>query len=89
MTRALLEHKIKSLNELLGRPTESYTLHADGTYYANVGNLFLEHNRHYGYKIVELMSKGGGEKAHAEGLSLREAKEWVTGAYWMHKELNS
>lgn len=89
MTRALLEHKIKSLNELLGRPRETYSLADDSkSYTANVGCLFLEHNTHYGYKIVEIVGKDGGERVHSEGLTLREARNWVSGAYWMHKEIS-
>ncbi len=84
MTRKHLERRLVELNKMLNRPTE-HTMAGNGM--SNAGCLFLEHNVHYGYKIVEMLSKGGGEKALAEGMSLKEASQWVQGAYWMHHEV--
>ncbi len=89
MSRKLLEHRIKALNKLLDRPDVSTRITDDGRgWIGNVGCIFLEHNTHYGYKIVEMVSRSCGERTITEGLTLKAVTQWVSGAYWMHQEIN-
>ena len=90
MTRFQLNNRVNELNKMLGRPLDPYTYDGkEKRYRANVGCIFLEHNTHYGYKVVEMSNDSGGEKTLTEGLTLKAATEWVTGAYWMHQTLTA
>ena len=86
MNKSQLERKISALNKMLDRPLDPFT-HDGKRLRANVGCIFLEHNIHYGYKIVEMSNSDGGERTLTEGLTLKAAVEWVTGAFWMHQTL--
>ena len=88
MNKSQLERRVTALNKMLGRPVEPYT-HDGERLRANVGCIFLEHNTHYGYKIVEISNENGGERTLTEGLTLKAATEWVTGAYWMHQTIST
>ncbi len=90
MNRFQLNNKVSALNKMLDRPADPFTYDGkEKRYRANVGCIFLEHNTHYGYKVVEMSNDSGGEKTLTEGLTLKAASEWVTGAYWMHQTLTA
>ena len=84
MTRKILENKIRTINSLLGLPLEPYAKNETGRYVPQARCIFVEHNAHYGYKIVQMADEGSGEHTLTEGLTLKAAKEWATGALWMH-----
>jgi len=58
-TRAQIDAKCRALNLALGRPTEAYTLQADGHYKANIGNISVDKNL-CGYSIEQMANSGGG-----------------------------
>jgi hypothetical protein len=75
ITRKQLDYLEQALNRMLGRPVETFT----DTGRWQLGNVHLQAANGY-YNVHEVYNDAGGVKALAEGLSGREAAEWLRGA---------
>ena len=59
ITKAMLEKRVKVLNEVTGNPVEPWSTKVDGSgYTANAGNFHVEYA--FGGVRIERMSLGGG-----------------------------
>lgn len=60
ITKAMLEKKVKRINEIMGRPTVPYS-EKNGVVLTNHGCIILDHNPIYGGSLLFQMDCGGGQ----------------------------
>ena len=87
MSRKILDSKINTLNKILGFPLEPYAKDSEGKYAPQANCIFSQHNTYYGYSIAQMVEQGSGERNLTEGVTLRAAIEFVSGALTMHRIL--
>ena len=61
ITKAMLEKKVKRINEILGKPIHPYTKTENGSIITNHGCIVLDYNAIYGGSMLMQMEEQGGQ----------------------------
>ena len=61
ITKAMLEKKVKRINEIMERPTTPYTKTENGSIITNHGCVVLDYNPIYGGSMLMQMEEQGGQ----------------------------
>ena len=77
-TRKQIEGRLDTVARLMGRQREAWIKREDGTYRANIGALYLDHNTFYGgYVVEEIATDGGGVRRPFGDGRLTAAEMWT------------
>jgi hypothetical protein len=80
ITRKMADTMAARLNEVLGRPTETYVLdESTGTYKAQLGCIHLS-AQNGAHNVYVMANEAGGCRGLAYGLTTREAYDWLSAA---------
>jgi len=74
----MIEARFGMAMDAIGAPHgETYTKQADGTYRANVGTYFVDHNAIYGGYEIRCMASEGGAESQPFGQGRHSAQAFV------------